>query len=70
MPRCVATLATLCSSINAVEGPLKVALRERPEQVRAVYDRLSELQVTLNTEVVSLLSVAVGFSDTDGDSMR
>ena len=58
------------SAIDAVEGPLRVALRERPEQVRVVYDRLSELQVTLNTEVVSLLSVAVGFSDTDGDSMR
>ena len=60
----------ILSAIDAVEVPLKVALSERPEQVRAVYDSLSELQVSLNTEVVSLLSVAVGFSDTDGDSMR
>ena len=58
------------SAIDAVEGPLKVVLRDRPERVQAVYDRLSELQVILNTEVVSLLSVAVGFSDTDGDSMK
>ena len=60
----------ILSAIDAVEGPLRVALSERPEQVKAVYDRLSELQVTLNTEVVSLLSVSVGFNDTDGDSMR
>ena len=58
------------SAIDAVEGPLKEAIVERPEQVRAVYDRLDELQVTLNTEVVSQLAVAVGFSDTDGDSLR
>ena len=58
------------SAIDAVEGPLIEAIVERPEQVRAVYDRLDELQVTLNTEVVSQLAVAVGFSDTDGDSLR
>ena len=58
------------SAIDAVEGPLKEAIVERPEQVRAVYDRLDELQVTLNTEVVSQLAVAVGFSDTDGDALR
>ena len=61
--------ATL-AAIDAVEGPLIEAIVERPEQVRAVYDRLDELQVTLNTEVVSHLAVAVGFSDTDGDSLR
>lgn len=29
---------------------------------------VKELQRVLNTEVVSLLGVSVGFSDTDGDS--
>ena len=58
------------AAIDSVEGPLLTAILERPEQVRAVYDRLDELQVTLNTEVVSQLAVAVGFSDTDGDSLR
>ena len=62
--------AAAMSAIDAVEGPLKTAILERPEQVKAVYDRLDELQVTLNTEVVSQLAVAVGFSDTDGDSLR
>ena len=62
--------AAAMSAIDAIEGPLIEAILERPEQVRAVYDRLDELQVTLNTEVVSQLAVAVGFSDTDGDSLR
>lgn len=62
--------AASMAAIDAVEGPLVTAILERPEQVREVYDRLDELQVTLNTEVVSQLAVAVGFSDTDGDSLR
>lgn len=58
------------AAVDAVEGPLRAAVVDRPAEVRAVYDRLMELRRTLNTEVVSLLGVAVGFSDTDGDSMR
>ena len=58
------------AAVDAVDGPLRAAVVDRPAQVRAVYDRLLELRRTLNTEVVSLLGIAVGFSDTDGDSMR
>ncbi len=65
-----ARFAAAVAAIDGVEGPLKAAIVERPEQTRAVYDRLSELQLTLETELVSHLSVAVGFSDTDGDSLR
>ena len=57
-------------AIDSVGMPLRTAIVERPEQVRPVYDRLSELQRTLSTEVVSLLGISVGFSDTDGDSLR
>ena len=58
------------AAIDAVEGPLSVAIAERPEQVRAAYDSLQEVQITISTEVVSLLGVSVGFTDTDGDSAR
>lgn len=58
------------AAVDAVDGPLRVAVVDRPAQVRAVYDRLMDLRRAINTEVVSLLGVAVGFSDTDGDSMR
>lgn len=63
-----ANFADALAAVDAVNGPLKVALAERPEQVRALYDHLAVLQRTLSTEVVSLLGVSVGFTDTDGDS--
>lgn len=58
------------AAVDGVEGPMKVALQERPQQVNALYENLSTLQTTLATEVVSLLGVSVGFSDTDGDALR
>lgn len=58
------------AAIDRVEVPLRTALREHPEQAQAVYDALRNLQTTLNTEVVSILGISVGFSDTDGDSLR
>ena len=58
------------AAVETIDGPLRAAVLERPEQVRALYDRLIELRRTLDTEVVSLLGVSVGFSDTDGDSTR
>ena len=58
------------AAIEGVEGPLSAALTERPEQIQAVHDRLSELRITLDAEVVALLGISVGFSDTDGDSAK
>ena len=63
-------LAATIRAVDGVEGPLKAAIAERPEQVQNLYDRLADLQTTMATEVVSLLGVSVGFSDTDGDTMR
>ena len=60
--------ADALAAVDAVDGPLRVAAVERPNQVRGLYDRLAALQRTLSTEVVSLLGVSVGFTDTDGDS--
>ena len=57
-------------AVDVVEGPMKVAIIERPEQVNLLYDRLADIQLTLATEVVSLLGVSVGFSDTDDDTLR
>ena len=63
-------LAAALAAAESVDGTLRNAISDRPEQVRVLYDRLQELQRTLATEVVSLLGVSVGFSDTDGDTMR
>ncbi len=58
------------AALDAVEGSLGAAARDHPAQVQAVFDAMAELRRAINTEVVSLLGVAVGFSDTDGDSQR
>ena len=63
-------LAAAITAIDSVEGTLRAAAVHRPHQVRNVYERLTELQRTMATEVVSLLGVSVGFTDTDGDSLR
>ena len=58
------------AAIDAVDGPLREAAAASSPQALAVYEALMGLQDTLSTEVVSLLGVSVGFSDTDGDSLR
>ena len=58
------------AAIDGVSIPLRRAVADQSEEAREVYDRLSDLQRTLSTEVVSLLGVSVGFSDTDSDSLR
>ena len=59
--------ATIAAAMN-LDGSIIAQLEANPAQVRAVYDNMKELQRVLNTEIVSLLGVSVGFSDTDGDS--
>ena len=63
-------LTAAIAAIDSVEGTLRTAVVQHPHQVRNVYERLTELQRTMATEVVSLLGVSVGFTDTDGDSLR
>ena len=66
--RMAAAIANTAEAIESVEGSLESAIANNPQSVRNVYDNFKELQRVLNTEVVSLLGVSVGFSDTDGDS--
>ena len=63
-------LAAAIEAVGLVQGPLRAAIAQRPERVMDLYDSLLELQRTIATEVVSLLGVSVGFTDTDGDSLR
>ena len=56
------------ASIDAISGGLKHAAAHNPAQTAAARDAIKHLQRVLNTEVVSLLGISVGFSDNDGDS--
>ena len=59
------------AALEAIDGlrePLQTTVVSEPEPARLAHRRFQELQRALNTEVVSLLGVTVGFADTDGDA--
>ena len=66
--RMLEAIESTISAARSLDGSIIAQLEANPDQVRAVYDSMKELQRVLNTEIVSLLGVSVGFSDTDGDS--
>ncbi len=66
--RMLSAIESTISAVRDLDGSVVGQLESNPPQVRAVYDSMKELQRVLNTEIVSLLGVSVGFSDTDGDS--
>lgn len=53
---------------SAIPAPLRAASVAQPGLVEAARAATKQLQITISTEVVSQLGVAVGFSDLDGDS--
>ena len=65
--RMLASFSKAIDAISELEEPLDEAIHNDVATVRNAYDALKELQVALNTEVVSLLGITVGFADTDGD---
>ena len=65
--RMLASFDKAIDAIGQLEEPLAETIYTDGATAQAVYDALQELQVALNTEVVSLLGITVGFADTDGD---
>ena len=66
--RLAARLDAADTAVSAITPPLRAAAAENPDSLNEAYEALKELQMTISTEVVSTLGVALGFSDTDGDS--
>ena len=66
--RMLSAIESTASATRGLDGSIVAQLESNPAQVRAIYDNMKEMQRVLNTEIVSLLGVSVGFSDTDGDS--
>ena len=58
------------AAMDAVNDPFRSAAVQRTPQVQSLYERLLDVQRTIATEIVSLLGVSIGFTDTDGDSLR
>ena len=66
--RLAARLDAADAAVSAITPPLRTAAAENTSSLNEAYEALKELQMTISTEVVSKLGVALGFSDTDGDS--
>ena len=66
--RLAARLDAADAAVSAITPPLRAAAADNPGSLNKAYEELKELQMTISTEVVSKLGVALGFSDTDGDS--
>ncbi|MEM7288366.1 MAG: imelysin family protein [Actinomycetota bacterium] len=56
------------AAVAGIEGPLREAIERADPAVVATRDAIKAVQVTVATEVVSLLGIRIGFSDADGDS--
>lgn len=63
-----AALDDIDSSLAGIEGPLREAVATTPADVATNRAAWKQLQVLVNTEVVSHLGVTIGFSDADGDT--
>ena len=66
--RMLAAIEAAVAAVGDLDGNIIAQLEANPTQVMAAYDRIKDMQRVLNTEIVSLLGVSVGFADTDGDS--
>ena len=65
--RMIAGFKAALAAIDQLAEPLQSTIVDNPEPARMAHERLQSFQRALNTEVVSLLGVSVGFADTDGD---
>lgn len=54
-------------AIDELEEPLGETIQNDPQAALKAHAALKRMQLTLSTDIVSLLDVTVGFADTDGD---
>lgn len=54
-------------AIDELEEPLRETIQSDPQAALNAHAALKQMQLTLSTDIVSLLDVTVGFADTDGD---
>ena len=54
-------------AIDELEEPLRETIQSNPQAALEAHAALKQMQLTLSTDIVSLLDVTVGFADTDGD---
>ncbi len=56
------------TDLSGLDGPLRIMAEEQPELLEPIYEDIAELRTLFESDVVSLLDITLGFSDTDGDT--
>ncbi len=63
----IAQFDAALTAINAVQGPLSVAVTSQPQAVTKVYDELQKLIILTKTDMPAALGVTITYNDNDGD---
>jgi predicted lipoprotein len=63
-----ASLESAMTGLAAIDEPLRQLAADRPEELEPIYDDIAALLTLFESDVVSLLDITLGFSDTDGDT--
>jgi predicted lipoprotein len=63
-----AALDEVRSELGSLDEPMALIAESRPERLETLYERMRDLHVVFEADVVSALDITLGFSDTDGDS--
>lgn len=66
--RLESSLAEAEAKLDEIDGSFVVAVREEPDLVMGLLEDLTEARDLLGVDVVSLLDLTLGFSDSDGDT--
>jgi predicted lipoprotein len=56
------------AELDGIKGPMREIAADAPDDLAPLYEHLSELLSAFESDVVSLLDITLGFSDTDGDT--
>ena len=56
------------AELDGIKGPMREIAADAPDDLAPLYEHLSDLLSAFESDVVSLLDITLGFSDTDGDT--
>lgn len=62
-----ARFAAALGALRAIEGPLEVAVVEKPAQVEAAYQAMRELMTIIKVDMINQMGLTMTFNDSDGD---
>ena len=68
MSRIEEDLEGAVAELEEIEGPMREVAASTPDDLAPLYEHLSNLLQAFESDVVSLLDITLGFSDTDGDT--